>query len=42
MIYFDEAFDDDERHVISELLKSTRQFEVFGSTATALMLRVVD
>lgn len=41
MIYFDEAYDDDERHVIERLLESARQVEVFGSTSTALLLRVI-
>ena len=40
LLYFDEAFDGDERAVINQLLSGHRSFEAMGSTATALLLRV--
>lgn len=41
-LYFDEAFDNDERSAISYLLEGDRKFDVFGATALSVMLRVAS
>ena len=40
LLYFDEAYDSDEHAVLLQLLSGHRSFEVVGSTAMALLLRV--
>jgi hypothetical protein len=41
IIYFDEAFDQDERKLLNEYVLKTMQFILVGHTTTALAIRVV-